>query len=574
MFEPIILQEYLNKLLLLVLEAEEADLKATLWSIPETTEKLCLFTNDSQVKALYITKSKKDTNDGSYNYTISHTITYHLNDIALISITKHNDKLDPYYLIQSQIQFLNLPGPAISEYVSTSMNSHEEAIYSCIHYSVAPYFDAYVANNDYNEINKNMMIIKFSKQEGRRATIEYIDLALLGDIAFLNKLQSDVKSWIKEIKKVIQLSRDPSNGMTIQEINFWLNKETALEKIKNQINSDQIVLTLNILGHAQHFHATTSFANIGLKEAKEQVHKYNVLMKDFPIEELLSAPDVTKIKEALCAIFAHYNKKMRITQYPIKKTLALVEAISHGLNDILIKVLGDFCLMYMEYKDFEKVMSDVEDVFKTWDVIIREFTNVARDVMHKHSDKFVQIKIDPVHDKLQERIEFIRNFRKQHEQLYQTIVNTMIKIKDAIKIEDDVVQQQESITINKIDFLEEINVAYKSVKDINVLDISVNDTEIWMKAEFTYNECVSRYNALFVKPKIRSAIQKYQNELIDKVKNDISKLYNKFSQQYYKSGANYMAQLRDLPTISGFMIWAHQIEIQLHIYMKRIEDVL
>ena len=35
-----------------------------------------------------------------------------------------------------------------------------------------------------------------------------------------------------------------------------------------------------------------------------------------------------------------------------------------------------------------------------------------------------------------------------------------------------------------------------------------------------------------------------------------------------------MAQLRDLPLISGSMIWAHQIEHQLQTYMKRVEDVL
>ena len=35
-----------------------------------------------------------------------------------------------------------------------------------------------------------------------------------------------------------------------------------------------------------------------------------------------------------------------------------------------------------------------------------------------------------------------------------------------------------------------------------------------------------------------------------------------------------MAQLRDLPSISGAMIWARQIDRQLQTYMKRVEDVL
>jgi len=34
-----------------------------------------------------------------------------------------------------------------------------------------------------------------------------------------------------------------------------------------------------------------------------------------------------------------------------------------------------------------------------------------------------------------------------------------------------------------------------------------------------------------------------------------------------------MAQLRDLPAISGAIIWARQIERKLQAYMKRVEDV-
>jgi dynein heavy chain 1, cytosolic len=35
-----------------------------------------------------------------------------------------------------------------------------------------------------------------------------------------------------------------------------------------------------------------------------------------------------------------------------------------------------------------------------------------------------------------------------------------------------------------------------------------------------------------------------------------------------------MVQLRDLPTISGTIIWVRQIERQLQTYMKHVEDVL
>lgn len=84
----------------------------------------------------------------------------------------------------------------------------------------------------------------------------------------------------------------------------------------------------------------------------------------------------------------------------------------------------------------------------------------------------------------------------------------------------------------------------------------------------------SKFNALFVRPKIRGAIQEYQTQLIDSVKEDINKLHDKFKMQYRNSEAYMMAQLRDLPPISGAIVWARQIERQLTLYMKRVEDVL
>ena len=43
------------------------------------------------------------------------------------------------------------------------------------------------------------------------------------------------------------------------------------------------------------------------------VHKYNQLMKDFPLNELLSATDLDKIQESLHLIFGHINKRLRLS---------------------------------------------------------------------------------------------------------------------------------------------------------------------------------------------------------------------------------------------------------------------
>ncbi|OAQ30330.1 dynein heavy chain [Linnemannia elongata AG-77] len=628
-----VMKIYLEKLLVLLLGADQSDLNASLFSFPDSTERLRRFAIDAQTPALYILK-ETDSNDGCkslFSYSVSHELTYHANHVGSIALIKRGQTIDTSRPLQTQVQFINLPGPAANE-SGLGLASPYEALHSYIHYAVSPYFNAYVSTKSGSEsgisnkrlddkdgkmgipmakkkiaelelsllhLQQNVEIPEISlsihpvvqraidecREEGRRVTVDALDSSYFLDSTFLNKLQGDVNGWIKEIQKVTKLSRDPASGTAIQEINFWLSMERALEKIDEQLKSDQIVLTLDILKHAKRFHATVSFiADTGLKEGTEKVHKYNQLMKDFPLNDLLSATDAIKVRDSLVLIFGHLNKKLKLSPYPIRRALPLVEAISRDLNEQLLRVLGSRRLMYMDYDDFEKATAGAVEVFKTWDDLIKEFTYVARDVIHKRSEKFLPIKINPAHAKLQERVGFVRNFRKQHEQLHQTILKVMTKpsglsaSRTALEIEES-----ESVSLSDVNAVEE-------------------GTEIWVTAEVSYNERVSRvenqiiarlrdrlgiaknanemfrvfskFNALFVRPKIRGAIQEYQTQLIDKVKDDIKKLHDKFKMQYRHSDAFYMSQLRDLPPISGHIIWARQIERQLSTYMKRVEDVL
>lgn len=84
----------------------------------------------------------------------------------------------------------------------------------------------------------------------------------------------------------------------------------------------------------------------------------------------------------------------------------------------------------------------------------------------------------------------------------------------------------------------------------------------------------SKFNALFVRASIRGAIQEYQSRLIENVKADIATLQNRFRLQYYNSEAYEMSKIRDIPPVSGSIIWIRQIERQLNTYMKRVEAVL
>ena len=77
-------------------------------------------------------------------------------------------------------------------------------------------------------------------------------------------------------------------------------------------------------------------------------------MKDFPLNDLLSATELERIRTALSAIFNHL-RKIRTTKYPIQRALRLVEAISRDVSSQLLKVLATRRLMHIPFDLFEKV---------------------------------------------------------------------------------------------------------------------------------------------------------------------------------------------------------------------------
>lgn len=184
------------------------------------------------------------------------------------------------------------------------------------------------------------------------------------------------------ILKVTKLDRDPSSGTALQEISFWLNLERALHRIQEKRESLEVALTLDILKHGKRFHATVSFdTDTGLKQALSYVNDYNPLMKDFPINDLLSATELDRIRAAIQQIFAHL-RKIRSTKYPIQRALKLVEAISRDLSSQLFKVLGTRRLMHIPFDEFEKVMTLCFNVFLSWDDEYDKLQQLLRSVHH------------------------------------------------------------------------------------------------------------------------------------------------------------------------------------------------
>ena len=555
--------------------------------------------------------------------------------------------------LNQQLQVVNLPGfrPLLqtSQQIQQASSPFEH-LHSLIHSALTPYFDAFSRARERGSSSANARV-EIDQRTGLPGTkkrlaelelsllqlqqnaeipqlslplhpaigsalemaairetspsTELIPLSLLNDSSFHNSLQSMVNGWTRSIKNVTETSRDVAGGTATQEIKFWIDLESVLQDVDRQISSDGVQLTLDVLSHAKRFGATTSFAtDTGLKDATDTVQKYNQLMREFPLNDLLVASSLEKAQEAIGVIFAHVNRKLKVSPYPIRRALQLVEAISMDLDLRIHTLLNGRTLMQVLYRDFEDVVSRTQAIFGCWDDNVKEFTNIAREWTRKRNEKFIPIKVGAYHSQTRDRLNYIATFRKNHEQLQRTIRSVLSpelgRLSDVESEAPDKAQFFEEM--GDVDAIEEVSEAYLALKDIDVLDVTAFGTLQWERAETLYNErtcrvessiiarlrdrlataktanemfrVFSKFNALFIRPKIRGAISEYQNQLIDNVKQDISLLHERFKQQYGHSQAHFMAQLRDIPPVSGSIIWARQIERQLDSYMKKVEDVL
>lgn len=283
------------------------------------------------------------------------------------------------------------------------------------------------------------------------------------DAQFLNALQKGVARWVREMHKVTQVDRDPSSGTAMQEVSFFLNLEAGLQSIKEKRQSPEVTLTIQLLQQGKRFLATTGFdQDTGLDAALEMVNDYNSLMKDFQpvLRNLFTAMDHHSISTALVDIFSHM-KKIRNTKYPLTRTLKLVKAISRDLNKQILQVLGNQRFMHVSYKEFDNIIGGCERVFNTWEEEAEKFRMLLRDLIRRRRDDMKTFRrVTPEHKELQERLQALAKFRKQHEQL-RTVISRVLRP----SAQDEAAGIVDADDQNAID---EVNLAYEDVKSVEV----------------------------------------------------------------------------------------------------------
>jgi len=134
----------------------------------------------------------------------------------------------------------------------------------------------------------------------------------------------------------------------------------------------------------------------------------------------------------------------------------------YGFINVIYLVLSTRRLMHIQNEEFEKLQFQCFEVFSAWDEQYETLQGTLRDIAKKKREEPLKIswRVNPAHKLLQTRIDQMRKFRRQHEQL-RTVISRVLRA-----------TEEESGAIGEIDQ------AYEVVKEVDCLDTTKAQLEI------------------------------------------------------------------------------------------------
>jgi dynein heavy chain 1, cytosolic len=376
----------------------------------------------------------------------------------------------------------------------------------------------------------------------------------------------------------------------LTEITFWRNREQSLQHIQEQLESTEILTVFDLLKKDSTMNNVVfSFQqNINVVHEHKKAQEFNLILKDCPINSLISSKDLKDSQKAIVDIFNHFKIFKNQSSYPMKRFKNLLEAFSNDASQRILKILEDVDLMTIESKQFDVIKEECLNILNLFDNTLRTFKDSLRNKhIHKTDRRAFENELDLVHSNVHARINEIVDQRRENEKL--------------LEIVSSVFSQDEGESRNR-EAIKDIKEAYTVFLSINVLDMSIEGEKRWNKAKKEYNlkidrveeeitnemrdklasakttndmfRTFSKFNALFSRPRIRGAIQEYQNQILSSIKKDVKNFRDRVLVKYNSSEVYKINKSMNFPTLSGLLMWYIQLERKLGQYLERIQSVL
>lgn len=399
---------------------------------------------------------------------------------------------------------------------------------------------------------------------------------------FANEVNKSTKLWPAEISRQTRLIDSAFPNTAEREINFWKDLEKKMVDTKEQLDSPGVLLTKLVLKRNNRVsEQLIREAESELDRCIEIVQVSVSFLRDFPIDDLQSATDLQKLSRTTTLCLQHFTK-LKHSKYDFPRAIRLLEVIGAAIFTRMASLLKEKDVMNCTIEELRKIKVQAESMFLTWDAQYAVQRGTLKDVAKRRKEPMRSLQFDNI--ALQQRLTVIVEFREQHERMLNVLAVVMSG------------QESEALAGMNEAYL----IVVRNVSD--VIDISDTGSRAWISAHQMYEKRLERieerittlledslgaaqtaeemfrvfstFNPLFFRPAIRNAVNSFRVTLVKNVREDVRRLQDKFRLRYEDSLERSTADLRDIPPLSGTIIWARQIENQLLTLMKRLEDVL
>ena len=402
---------------------------------------------------------------------------------------------------------------------------------------------------------------------------------------FATEVNKAAKQWPGEIAKQTRSMEFPFPGSVEKEKNFWHDMDKRLADTRDQLESPPVLLTKLLLKRTNRVsEQLIQESELQLNNALKITGISLSFLRDFPIEELDAANNLyPKLTKSVHNCLIHFSK-LKHCNYDFNRAIKLLEVLGSLVQSKIITLMKEKNIMECHSDEIKQISESADQVFLAWKTNLATQRVAMKDIAKRRNEKSFVLRFDL--DPLQKRINAIIEFREQHEKMLSVLSVVMNK------------QGPEGVSIT------ELNDAFQLVLKHNadIFDTSPAGTAAWNSSMNMYEnrmekieEHITRtlgellggaksademfrifslFNPLFFRQTIKNAVNSFRSVLVKNVREDVKKLQEKFKLRYDESHERITADLRDIPPLSGRIIWAKQIENQLSTLMKRIQDVL
>lgn len=105
----------------------------------------------------------------------------------------------------------------------------------------------------------------------------------------------------------------------MDEIKFYTNYLETLSRVNRQMESPEVAILQLLLAHKKKFKVSQMLKFDNFKETYRNTVEITSLMREIPIQKLLSANELKDVAESILNIWEHLQKLVMIRFYPIEK---------------------------------------------------------------------------------------------------------------------------------------------------------------------------------------------------------------------------------------------------------------